>query len=155
MATPVKRAAAVAALGCALIGVEIALRGETGLKGQILGQLIAFGLFLPAAWLAWRGLGIGKLGLVLVLGVAVVLRVAAFDPSGAPPLSTDVNRYAWDARVQAAGINPYRYAPTDQASSVFATRGSGPRSTTRPGARTTRPVPKRHLSPPAPCSDTG
>ena len=115
MATPVKRAAAVAALGCALIGVEIVLRGETGLKGQILGQLIAFGLFLPAAWLAWRGLGIGKLGLVLVLGVAVVLRVAAFDPSGAPPLSTDINRYAWDARVQAAGINPYRYAPTDQA----------------------------------------
>ena len=110
-----KRAAAVAGLGGALVVVEIVLRGETGLQGQIAGQLLAFGLFLPAAWLAWRGLGIGKAGLVLVLVIAVLLRVAAFDPSAPPPLTTDINRYAWDARVQAAGINPYRYAPTDRA----------------------------------------
>ena len=110
-----KRAAAVAGLGGALVVVEIVLRGETGLQGQIAGQLLAFGLFLPAAWLAWRGLGIGKAGLVLVLVIAVLLRVAAFDPSAPPPLTTDINRYAWDARVQAAGINPYRHAPTDRA----------------------------------------
>ncbi len=109
-----RRAAAVAALGGALVVVEIVLRGETGLKGQVAGQLVAFGLFLPAAWLAWRGLRIGKAGLVLVLGVAALLRVAAFDPSTPPPLTTDTNRYAWDARVQAAGTNPYRYAPTDR-----------------------------------------
>lgn len=109
------RAAAVAGLGAALVGVEIVLRGETDLKRQIAGQMLAFGLFLPAAWLAWRGLGVGKIGLVLVLGIAILLRVAAFDPSAAPLLSTDINRYAWDARVQAGGINPYRYAPTDRA----------------------------------------
>jgi hypothetical protein len=28
-----------------------------------------------------------------------------------PTLSTDVFRYIWDGRVQAAGINPYRYVP--------------------------------------------
>jgi hypothetical protein len=28
-------------------------------------------------------------------------------------LSDDVYRYIWDGRVQAAGINPYRYIPTD------------------------------------------
>ena len=28
-----------------------------------------------------------------------------------PYLSTDVYRYVWDGRVQAAGINPYRYVP--------------------------------------------
>ena len=28
-----------------------------------------------------------------------------------PYLSTDVYRYLWDGRVQAAGINPYRYVP--------------------------------------------
>lgn len=28
-------------------------------------------------------------------------------------LSDDLYRYAWDGRVQAAGINPYRYAPDD------------------------------------------
>ena len=36
-----------------------------------------------------------------------------------PPLSTDLHRYAWDARVQAAGINPYRYRrPTRGSSSL-------------------------------------
>ena len=30
-------------------------------------------------------------------------------------LSTDVYRYVWDGRVQAAGINPYRYMPGDPA----------------------------------------
>lgn len=31
----------------------------------------------------------------------------------APVASTDLNRYAWDGRVQAAGIDPYRYVPFD------------------------------------------
>jgi uncharacterized protein (TIGR03382 family) len=105
------RAAAAAALGATLVGVEIVLRAETGLRGQIAGQLVAFALYLPAAWLCWRGLGIGRRGIVLVLGVAFVLRVVAFDPASPPPLTTDTYRYAWDARVQAAGTNPYRYPP--------------------------------------------
>lgn len=32
-----------------------------------------------------------------------------------PFLSSDVFRYVWDGRVQAAGINPYRYIPNDPA----------------------------------------
>ena len=28
-----------------------------------------------------------------------------------PLLSSDIYRYVWDGRVQAAGINPYRYFP--------------------------------------------
>ncbi|MEP6892714.1 MAG: glycosyltransferase family 2 protein, partial [Gaiellaceae bacterium] len=110
-----RRAAAVAALGGGLVVVEIVLRGQADLKGQVAGQMVAFGLFLPAAWLVWRGLGMGRAGVVLVLGIALVLRAAAFDPSATPPLSSDINRYAWDARVQAAGINPYRYPTTDPA----------------------------------------
>jgi hypothetical protein len=35
--------------------------------------------------------------------------------AAAPILSTDVHRYVWDARVQAAAINPYRYIPADPA----------------------------------------
>ena len=31
------------------------------------------------------------------------------------PISTDINRYIWDGRVQAAGINPYLYIPADPA----------------------------------------
>jgi alpha-1,6-mannosyltransferase len=32
-----------------------------------------------------------------------------------PDLSDDVKRYAWDARVAAAGVSPYAYAPSDPA----------------------------------------
>ena len=30
-------------------------------------------------------------------------------------MSTDIFRYVWDGRVQAAGINPYRHVPADAA----------------------------------------
>lgn len=52
-------------------------------------------------------------------GVWVVLLLAAamrLPLVVAPPfLSTDVFRYVWDGRVQAAGINPYRFLPADPA----------------------------------------
>ncbi len=49
----------------------------------------------------------------LILTVAVVLRIIA---TASPVfLSTDIFRYVWDGRVQAAGINPYRYVPNDPA----------------------------------------
>jgi alpha-1,6-mannosyltransferase len=50
--------------------------------------------------------------LVSILIVGVVLRVILI---AAPPVSTDIFRYVWDGRVQAAGINPYRYIPADPA----------------------------------------
>jgi alpha-1,6-mannosyltransferase len=34
---------------------------------------------------------------------------------GVPMLSTDIYRYLWDGRVQAHGINPYLYAPNNEA----------------------------------------
>jgi len=49
----------------------------------------------------------------IVLLVAAAMRVPLIV---APPfLSSDVFRYVWDGRVQAAGINPYRYIPDDPA----------------------------------------
>jgi Glycosyl transferase family 2 len=108
---PRSRAALLALLGGALVALQVVLRGESDIWTQVVGQCVAFALFVPAAVLCWRGLGIGRLGLVLVLVFAIGFRAAAFDPSATPPLSTDVHRYAWDARVQASGINPYRYAP--------------------------------------------
>jgi alpha-1,6-mannosyltransferase len=49
----------------------------------------------------------------LIFSVAILLRVymLLFDPL----LSSDIYRYIWDGRVQAAGINPYRYFPADAA----------------------------------------
>ena len=49
----------------------------------------------------------------IVLLVAAGLRLPLIV---SPPfLSTDVYRYVWDGRVQAEGINPYRYLPADPA----------------------------------------
>jgi alpha-1,6-mannosyltransferase len=54
---------------------------------------------------------LGGAALAVVFAVAVVARAIALP---APPiLSTDVARYVWDGRVQAAGVNPYRYVPAD------------------------------------------
>ncbi len=47
----------------------------------------------------------------IILGVALLTRlVGVFAPEF---LSSDLYRYVWDGRVQAAGINPYRYIPAD------------------------------------------
>lgn len=49
----------------------------------------------------------------IVVLFAVVLRLLLL---GGPTLhSSDVYRYVWDGRVQAAGINPYQYVPADPA----------------------------------------
>lgn len=67
---------------------------------------------------AWAGFAVAA-GLVLrlperravplILAGAVVLQVAA--GLGPPRSSDDAYRYIWDGRVQAAGIDPYRFAP--------------------------------------------
>ena len=49
---------------------------------------------------------------IAILVVAAVLRAMVVTIL---PVSTDINRYIWDGRVQAAGINPYKYIPADPA----------------------------------------
>ena len=48
--------------------------------------------------------------IILIGGVLFRLIPVQLDP---PRLSTDIYRYIWDGRVQAAGINPYLYLPVD------------------------------------------
>lgn len=46
-----------------------------------------------------------------LIAVGILFRLTAlFYP---PTASDDINRYIWDGKVQANGINPYRYAPAD------------------------------------------
>jgi hypothetical protein len=53
-----------------------------------------------------------KSTLIIVLVFAAAFRLSIlFAP---PYLSDDMYRYVWDGRVQAAGINPYRYIPADK-----------------------------------------
>ncbi len=52
-----------------------------------------------------------RLGLIVILGLAVVMRLLIITDEAF--LSTDIYRYVWDGRVQAAGINPYLLVPAD------------------------------------------
>ncbi len=48
---------------------------------------------------------------LLAAGVLLRIAFAAVHPVGSP----DYYRYVWDGKVQASGVNPYRYAPEDSA----------------------------------------
>ena len=67
----------------------------------------ATALYLLAVWKSREA----PLWLVAVFGL--LFRATLLPAS--PTLSDDIYRYVWDGRVQAAGINPYRYAPASEA----------------------------------------
>jgi hypothetical protein len=54
--------------------------------------------------------------LATILLVGVAMRCLLLPGT---PVSNDLFRYIWDGRVQAAGINPYLYVPTDAALSAL------------------------------------
>ncbi|HEU0101873.1 MAG TPA: glycosyltransferase 87 family protein [Mycobacteriales bacterium] len=74
------------------------------LFAEIAGMWVAFAAGLACVRLLPR-----RTAVVAVLGLAVVLRLAAVSTKA--PLSDDLYRYAWDGVVQSAGIDPYRYPP--------------------------------------------
>ncbi len=93
-------------------------------------------LFAGTCVWIWRRPGGSRWRLAWILGFAVLFRLLAVaDP---PSLSSDIHRYAWDGRVQRAGISPYAHPPE-------ATELAGLRDTeihpriNRPGARTIYP----------------
>jgi hypothetical protein len=85
------------------------------LAGRYTAMWVAFAV---AILLLRRAAGrTGAVGLVIAGGI--VLQAVALS---APPRSTDdYYRYAWDGTVQAAGVDPYRYAPTDPALAALRT----------------------------------
>lgn len=90
--------------------------GEIELGGAALERFVALEI---AAGLAWLGACLVALrapprrAVPGVLALALAMRLVPL--LGPPLLSSDVYRYVWDGRVQAAGINPYRYRPADPA----------------------------------------
>ena len=48
--------------------------------------------------------------LLIILMSALAMRLGLLVTE--PTLSGDIYRHIWDGRVQAAGVNPYRYVPT-------------------------------------------
>lgn len=99
---------AAALLGLTLIGLA-RQRGDDidGFVGIALAQAVIYLLAVGLVWNSGRSRGT----LAMILAVAALLRLPVLL---APPyLSTDIYRYVWDGRVEAAGINPYRYIPVD------------------------------------------
>jgi alpha-1,6-mannosyltransferase len=85
---------------------------EAGGDNAFMALTIPAGLLAMAATpLAERAPTQRALWLIFGLGIMLRAYVLLFDPL----LSSDIYRYVWDGRVQAAGINPYRYFPADEA----------------------------------------
>ncbi len=90
-----------------LIGVQILRHDGDPLASWWFRLTIAASV--PAYLLAVRQVLRGHGFLPIIIGLAVVLRVAlVLSP---PMLSSDLYRYIWDGRVQHAGINPYLHVP--------------------------------------------
>jgi alpha-1,6-mannosyltransferase len=101
---------------CVLGAAIVVLTISTPLAFEAWGDNGYIALTVPAGLLALISTRVAERtptarALWLILVVAVGLR--AFLLTLEPLLSTDIYRYIWDGRVQAAGINPYRYVPAD------------------------------------------
>src|SRR6266478_5861776 len=103
----------------AVIGSILLILYRIGLHSRVATDIVWFiklalvqsALYLIAAWLIVRARS-ARSTLFIVLALAGIFRLSiVFAP---PYLSDDIYRYVWDGRVQAAGINPYRYIPADE-----------------------------------------
>ena len=107
------RRAGLLVSGAVLAAVFLWMRAAGDLGGQVprlwLALLPAAGAYAYAGWLVLRSPGSPARGAAIVGGFAVLFRLLLLDTD--PSLSDDIYRYLWDARVQAAGGNPYAQAP--------------------------------------------
>jgi alpha-1,6-mannosyltransferase len=105
------RTAGLVACGTTLIGltfVGLMFQSEDRLDCFLIVTALHSGAYAIAVWLVWKG-GLSRGIVAGIVALAIVMRVPVLL---APPyLSADVYRYVWDGRVEAAGFNPYRYAP--------------------------------------------
>jgi alpha-1,6-mannosyltransferase len=114
---PVKKMSAF--YGLAGIGATLAvLTFATPFAFRAGGDNAFIALAIPAGLLTIAAASVAERApttraLWLILGLAIALRgfVLLFEPL----LSSDIYRYIWDGKVQAAGINPYRYFPAQDA----------------------------------------
>jgi hypothetical protein len=108
--------AALIAAGAALVllnPIGLAAHGDWTADYGFVGAVLAQGgLYLLGAALVRRA-GARRRVLAVVLVVAALLRLTLLFEL--PLHSSDIYRYVWDGRVQAAGINPYRFVPADPA----------------------------------------
>ena len=104
----------LAGIGAAIVGLTLA----APFAFQAIGDYAFIALAVPAGLLTLAATHVAErtpesraLWLIFGIGVALRVYVLLFDPL----LSTDIYRYIWDGKVQAAGISPYRYFPAHDA----------------------------------------
>ncbi|QOV39666.1 DUF2029 domain-containing protein [Streptomyces ferrugineus] len=101
------RVAVIAALLAALTAVVVGTL-QAGDTGRLLaGYGVAWALFAAAVWAVRKVPARAATVLVLVGSAAIALAGLTAQPR----TSNDMYRYAWDGRVQAAGISPYAHPP--------------------------------------------
>ena len=80
------------------------------IPGVLLLHLAAFLVYLAAVLPFWKGASrLGARGMAWMVAFGLLFRVTLWCSPAV--LSDDLYRYLWDGRVQAHGINPYRYPP--------------------------------------------
>jgi Glycosyltransferase family 87 len=95
------------ALTAVVAGTVRAGDNETNPGRLLVGYAVAWTLFAAAVWTVRKAPPRAATGLVLAGAAAVALAALAAPPR----TSNDMYRYAWDGRVQAAGISPYAHPP--------------------------------------------
>jgi hypothetical protein len=104
----------LAVIGAAFAGLTLAapFAFQAGGDNAFIALAVPAGLLaLAAAHVAERTPANRALWLIFGIGVLLRVYVLLFEPL----LSTDIFRYIWDGKVQATGINPYRYFPAHDA----------------------------------------
>ncbi|MFC8145620.1 glycosyltransferase 87 family protein [Streptomyces paradoxus] len=100
-------AALLAALAVTVVDTLRAGNNESDPGRLLAGYAVAWALFAAAAWTVRKVPARAATSLVLAGSAAVALAALATPPR----TSNDMFRYAWDGRVQAAGISPYAHPP--------------------------------------------
>ncbi|HEY8410911.1 MAG TPA: hypothetical protein VIK76_05900, partial [Pyrinomonadaceae bacterium] len=104
----------VTVLGTAMLvlfRIAVHARGVADLRWFLKLVAVQAIIYLAVAWLSLRTTDSRRLLLLGLIFAALFRLSIVFSP---PYLSDDIYRYVWDGRVQAAGINPYRYVPADE-----------------------------------------
>jgi alpha-1,6-mannosyltransferase len=131
----VPRSAALAALGVLLVllvgaGVllhapgELEIESPARMEGFVAIAVVAGAAYLGAVLVVRAGGTLPRRALWGVLAAAAAMRVLTLVTP--PMLSSDIFRYVWDGRVQAAGINPYLYIPAAPELRTLRDEGDGP-----------------------------
>ncbi len=111
LSVDIKIAIFLVLLGCVsvvLYRAGLTANGVSGIRFFMKIACVQSAIYLLAAWIVIRARSSNST-LLIAIAFAIVFRLSIlFAP---PYLSDDIYRYVWDGRVQAAGINPYRYIP--------------------------------------------